>query len=40
MLGFLTDNIFDIFGGRAFQLTACIPMSTKCTPHQLVPSFM
>ena len=28
----LIDNIFDMFGGRVFQQTVCIPMGTNCAP--------
>ena len=30
MIECLIDNIFVIFGGRVFQLTVGIPMSTNC----------
>jgi hypothetical protein len=32
MLQFLIDNIFAMFGGRAFQQSVGIPMGTKCAP--------
>ena len=32
MLEFLIDNIFLIFGGRAFQQRVGIPMGTNCGP--------
>ena len=32
ILEFLIDNIFVIFGGRVFQQTVGIPMSTNCVP--------
>jgi hypothetical protein len=32
MLEFLIDNIFVMFGGRVFQQTAGIPMSTNYAP--------
>ena len=32
MLKFLNDNIFAMFGGRVFQQTVGIPMSTSCAP--------
>jgi hypothetical protein len=32
MLEFLIDNIFVMFGGRVFQQTVGIPMSTNCAP--------
>jgi hypothetical protein len=32
MLEFLIDNIFAMFGGRVFQQTVGIPMSTNCAP--------
>jgi hypothetical protein len=32
MLEFLIDNIFGMFGGRAFQQTVGIPMGTNCCP--------
>jgi hypothetical protein len=32
MFEFLIDNIFVFFGGRVFQQTVGIPMSTNCAP--------
>ena len=32
MLDFLIDNIFVQFGGRMFQQTVDIPISTNCAP--------
>jgi hypothetical protein len=32
MLVVLIDNIFVMFGGRAFQQTVGIPMDTNCAP--------
>ena len=32
MFEFLIDNIFAMFGGRVFQQTISIPMSTNCAP--------
>jgi hypothetical protein len=32
MLEFLIDNICAMFGGRVFQQTVGIPMSTNCVP--------
>ena len=32
MLEFLIDNIVVVFGGKVFQQTVDIPMSTNCAP--------
>jgi hypothetical protein len=32
MFEYLIDNIFVFFGGRVFQQTVGIPMSTNCAP--------
>jgi hypothetical protein len=32
MLECLIDNVFDMFDGRVFQQTVCIPMGTNCAP--------
>jgi hypothetical protein len=32
MLGFLVDNIYEVFGDQFFQQSIGIPMNTNCAP--------
>jgi hypothetical protein len=32
MVGFLTDNIYVVFGDKVFQQSVGIPMGTNCAP--------